>query len=77
MTLNGSLLSDSGQLRSAESMAGLRDGSSALTLSVATTDSCGSDERKFKDDKGKRAMVVQEIVAYVILPSLSDCTADE
>jgi len=61
-------LSDSaGQLRSMESMAGLRSGSSTQTLSVATTDSSGSsEERKFKDDKGKRAMVVREIVAYVI-----------
>lgn len=53
----------SGQLRSSEAMAGLRNGSSTQTLSVATTDSSGSsEERKFKDDKGKRAMVVREIV---------------
>ncbi|KAG5648123.1 hypothetical protein DXG03_006077 [Asterophora parasitica] len=66
MALSGSTgSSDSnGQLRSLESMAGLRSGSSAQTLSVATTDSTGSsDERKFKDDKGKRAMIVREIVA--------------
>ncbi|KAJ7456710.1 hypothetical protein FB451DRAFT_1512111 [Mycena latifolia] len=51
-----------GQLRSMDSLTGLR-GSSAQTNSVATTDSSGSgDERKFKDDKGKRAMVVREIV---------------
>ena len=51
------------QLRSMESIAGLRSGSSTQTLSVATTDSNGSsDERKFKDDKGKRAMIVREIV---------------
>lgn len=68
MALSGSTavsLSDSaGQLRSMESMAGLRSGGSTQTLSVATTDSNGSsEERKFKDDKGKRAMVVREIVA--------------
>jgi hypothetical protein len=52
-----------GQLRSPESMAGLRSGTSSKTLSVVTTDSNGSfEERKFKDDKGKRAMVVREIV---------------
>ncbi|KII93334.1 hypothetical protein PLICRDRAFT_99859 [Plicaturopsis crispa FD-325 SS-3] len=51
------------QLRSAESMAGLRDGNAANTYSVASTDSNGSGEdRKFKDDKGKRAMVIREIV---------------
>jgi hypothetical protein len=44
-------------------MAGLRSGSSSQTLSVATTDSNGSsEERKYKDDKGKRAMVIREIV---------------
>ncbi|KAG5639383.1 hypothetical protein H0H81_003527 [Sphagnurus paluster] len=65
MALSGSTASDStGQLRSRESIAGLRSGSSAQTLSVATTDSTGSsEERKFKDDKGKRAMIVREIVA--------------
>lgn len=52
-----------GQLRSMDSIAGLRSGSSTQTLSVVTTDSNGSlDERKFKDDKGKRAMIVREIV---------------
>jgi len=59
----------SGQLRSMESMAGLRDGNAAQTMSVATTDSSGSgsgEERKFKDDKSKRAMVVREIVEYVL-----------
>ena len=70
MALSGPIaasMSDSaGQLRPTESMAGLRSGSSTQTLSVATTDSNGSsEERKFKDDKGKRAMVVREIVAYV------------
>ncbi|KAJ7102206.1 hypothetical protein B0H15DRAFT_813674 [Mycena belliarum] len=57
-----SSLDSTGQLRSMDSLTGLR-GSSTQTNSVATTDSSGSgDERKFKDDKGKRAMVVREIV---------------
>ena len=57
-------LSDSAaHLRSSDSIAGLRSGSSSQTLSVATTDSNGSsEERKYKDDKGKRAMVIREIV---------------
>ncbi|KAF8898532.1 hypothetical protein BD779DRAFT_1484423 [Infundibulicybe gibba] len=67
MALSGTTIAASesnGQLRSMESIAGLRSGSAALTMSVATTDSSGSsEERKFKDDKGKRAMVVREIVA--------------
>ncbi|KAF9243943.1 hypothetical protein BU15DRAFT_72053 [Melanogaster broomeanus] len=43
----------SGQLRSPESMAGLRSGTTSRTISVATTDSNGSsEERKYKDDKG-------------------------
>jgi hypothetical protein len=59
----GSTTDCSTQLRSAESIAGIRSGSSSQTLSVATTDSSGSqEERKFKDDKGKRAMVIREIV---------------
>ncbi|KAF8912848.1 hypothetical protein CPB84DRAFT_1841295 [Gymnopilus junonius] len=53
----------SGHLRSSDSIAGLRSGTSSQTLSMATTDSSGSsEERKFKDDKGKRAMVIREIV---------------
>jgi len=59
----------SGQLRSKESIAGLRNGNTTQTMSVATTDSSGSgsgEERKFKDDKAKRAMVVREIVEYVL-----------
>ncbi|KNZ73490.1 Rac guanine nucleotide exchange factor B [Termitomyces sp. J132] len=67
MALSGSTgSSDSnGQLRSNESIAGLRSGNSTQTLSIATTDSTSSsfEERKFKDDKGKRAMIVREIVA--------------
>ncbi|KAJ7071315.1 hypothetical protein C8F01DRAFT_1317018, partial [Mycena amicta] len=59
---NGSSI-DSGQLRSLDSLSGVRTGSSTQTNSVATTDSSGSgEERKFKDDKGKRAMVIREIV---------------
>ena len=56
----------SSQLRSPEVMAGLRSGTTSQTISVATTDSSGSsEERKYKDDKGKRALVVREIVEYV------------
>lgn len=56
------------QLRSAESRNALRSGNSAQTNSVATTDSSGSgggEERKYKDDKGKRARIMREIVEYV------------
>ena len=50
-------------LRSQESMGRTRSGTSSQTLSVATSDSNSSaEERKFKDDKGKRAMVIREIV---------------
>lgn len=50
-------------LRSLESMGRARSGTSSQTLSVATSDSNSSlEERKFKDDKGKRAMVIREIV---------------
>lgn len=56
----------SGQLRSLEAMAGLRSGTTSQTISVATTDSAGSsEERKYKDDKGKRALIIREIVEYV------------
>jgi hypothetical protein len=56
----------SAHLRPTESISGLRNGTLSQTLSVATTDSSSSmEERKFKDDKGKRAMVVREIVLYV------------
>ena len=59
----GSTTECSTQLRSAESIAGIRSGSSSQTLSVATTDSNGSqEERKFKDDKCKRAMIIREIL---------------
>ncbi|KAF8640452.1 hypothetical protein AX17_000116 [Amanita inopinata Kibby_2008] len=50
-------------LRSSESIGRIRSGTSSQTLSMVTTDSNGSiEERKFKDDKGKRAMVIREIV---------------
>ena len=51
-------------LRSSDAILGLRSGSTTQTNSVATTDSTGSngEERKFKDDKSKRARVVREIV---------------
>ena len=62
---SGSRSNSSDQLRSMESIARLRSLSSSQTASVATTDSSGSnggEERKFKDDSGKRAMIVREIV---------------
>ncbi|KAJ7225815.1 hypothetical protein GGX14DRAFT_531499 [Mycena pura] len=60
---NGSSVDSAGQLRSMDSTSGIRGGYSTQTNSVATTDSSGSgDERKFKDDKSKRAMVIREIV---------------
>ena len=63
MTSSGSIVSDmSGQLRPSESITGIRSGTSSQTLSVVTTDSGSSDERKFKDDKGKRVKVIQEIL---------------
>ena len=51
-----------GQLRPVETIVGLRSGSSSQTMSVVTTDSNSSQERKYKDDKGKRAMVIKEIL---------------
>lgn len=59
---------DISQLRSIESRMGMRSGTTTQTNSVATiatTDSGGSgggEERKYKDDKGKRVRVVREIV---------------
>ena len=68
---SGSRSNSSDQLRSMESIARLRSLSSSQTASVATTDSSGSDEeRKFKDDRSKRANLVREIVACVYLSSL-------
>lgn len=50
-------------LRSTESRVGLRSGSAIQTNSVATTDSSGSgEERKYKDDRTKRARIIREIV---------------
>lgn len=58
----------SDQLRSPESIAHLRSHNSSQTASIATTDSVGStfgEERKFKDDAGRRMRIVKEIVEYV------------
>ncbi|KAF7791913.1 hypothetical protein EIP86_002939 [Pleurotus ostreatoroseus] len=56
----------SSHLRSAESRMGLRSMGSAQTNSVATVasvDSTGSgEERKYKDDRSKRARILREIV---------------
>lgn len=62
----------SGQLRSPETLVGLRCGTASQTISVATTDSnSSSEERKCKDDKCKRALIIREIVEYVtIFPSV-------
>ncbi|KAI5119062.1 hypothetical protein M0805_001521 [Coniferiporia weirii] len=53
----------SSHLRSLDSLTGDRSGS-LNTMSIATTDSSGSggEERKCKDDRGKRVMIVREIV---------------
>ena len=50
-----------GQLRSVKSSASLRGG----TMSIFTTDSGNGEDRKYKDDKAKRAHLVHEIVEYV------------
>lgn len=66
-TITPSIADAPSQLRPAETIAGLRSGTSSQTMSIATTDSNGSsEERKYKDDKGKRAMVIKEIVVYVV-----------
>ncbi|TDL28319.1 hypothetical protein BD410DRAFT_737533 [Rickenella mellea] len=54
----------SSHLRSPESTAGNRSGSSSATMSVATTDSngSGSEDRKYKEDASKRTMVIREII---------------
>ncbi|EPQ60882.1 hypothetical protein GLOTRDRAFT_53441 [Gloeophyllum trabeum ATCC 11539] len=71
VTSDGSIAStssmSSSQLRSPESSTMLRAGSATQTLSVATTESGGSgqageEERKYKDNKGKRGMIVREII---------------
>jgi hypothetical protein len=51
----------SAQLRSPDVMSSLRSGTASQTVSVAASD-CSQDERKYKDDKSKRALVVREIV---------------
>lgn len=56
---------ESVNLRSTE---GRSRGNMGQTNSIATTDSAGSgggDERKYKNDKAKRARVIREIVEYV------------
>ena len=61
-------LESASHLRSSDSIGRKRSGTNSQTLSVATTDSSSSvEERKFKDDKGKRAMVIREIVLYVFI----------
>ncbi|KAH8835347.1 GrfA protein [Flagelloscypha sp. PMI_526] len=58
MTSNGSHSSEtSSHLRNPESMSGLRSNASSMADSVGS-----NEERKWKDDKGKRVMVVREIV---------------
>jgi hypothetical protein len=74
VTLSGTTaVSSPGHLRTVDSAVGLRNSNTTQTLSVATTDSNGSEERKFKDDKSKRAMVIREIVEYVRQLSLVVC----
>ncbi|KAG2350574.1 hypothetical protein BDR05DRAFT_954675 [Suillus weaverae] len=51
----------SAQLRSPDVMSSLRSGTASQTVSVAASD-CSQEERKYKDDKSKRALVVREIV---------------
>jgi len=51
----------SGQLRSPDTISGLRSGTTSQTVSVANSDG-STEERKYKDDKCKRALVVKEIV---------------
>ncbi|THU94841.1 hypothetical protein K435DRAFT_667533 [Dendrothele bispora CBS 962.96] len=65
MALSGSSMisGDSPSHLRSHDQSGPRSGSSSQTMSVATTDSTGSnEERKIKDDKGKRAMVAKEIL---------------
>jgi hypothetical protein len=57
------------RLRAMTSNGALQSTPPSQRTSTATTDSAGSvEERKFKDDKGKRAMIVREIVEYVGIP---------
>ena len=62
----------SDQLRSPESIAHLRSLNMSQTSSIATTDSgsVNGEERKFKDDGGRRMKIVKEIVEYVKLISV-------
>ncbi|KAF8271353.1 RhoGEF domain-containing protein [Lactarius quietus] len=64
-SLPASRSGSSDQLRSPESIAHLRSLNMSQTNSIATTDSGGSvngEERKFKDDGGRRMKIVKEIV---------------
>ena len=65
-TSPGSIASSDGQLRSTDS---IRMNGMGQTMSIAPSEySQGSgDERKYKDDKGKRALIVREIVTSVPL----------
>ena len=60
---------ESMNLRSTEGRDAMtRSGNTTQTNSVATTDSGGSggvEERKYKDDKDKRARIIREIVECV------------
>ncbi|KAH8988823.1 hypothetical protein EDB92DRAFT_1870144 [Lactarius akahatsu] len=64
-SLAASRSGSSDQLRSPESIAHLRSLNSSQTSSIVTIDSGGSingEERKFKDDGGRRMKIVKEIV---------------
>ena len=72
LALSGTTIAASSEfvshLRSSDVFGRNRSGSgSSWTLSVASTDTSNTvEERKFKDDKGKRAIkVIREIVLYV------------
>jgi len=52
-----------GQLRSPDAIASLRADGPSQTASVVTMDSDGSsEERKYKDDKSQRSLIVREII---------------
>jgi hypothetical protein len=75
-SLAASRSGSSDQLRSPESIAHLRSLNLSQTSSIATTDSGGSvngEERKFKDDGGRRMKIVKEIVEYVKSISAPRC----
>lgn len=67
----------SGHMNSFESMAGNRSVSTNATMSIATTDSGDSgEERKYKDDKGRRMMIIREIIECVPISLLRIVTTD-